>query len=368
MTGEAGIVTVKISDLVNSPVPVHVHSNKQTEHISANLDSDTGEPRIRIAKLNSKMYIIDGHMLVEAHRRLGTKRVRAKIYKVKSVREVITLHVKHNMNNPPNPIQLVQIILYMRKAGDTDREISRSLRGNKFITNALRLKINEDAVKELESTLRGLSKLYYSVHHFFPQNLIEWVFRQPKERQHAATIALRKSINNSIIPERKFVWPTPMEVRVMQKHGEIVQRKKVKPVPLLFDNGGMRGRPRNTVVGSSVASKPPSKSEIRKIGGDNTPTSRQKLAFKCPHGSLMYIDGKSRVFHVDDKDDETIVRLQHIEAEGNIYKISDECNKFMRVKKGKIFLKMCTREQALKILKKMKKGDPNICILSSSEL
>lgn len=360
---------VKISDLMNSPVPVHVHSNKQTEHISTSLDSKTNDQIIRVAKLNSKMYIIDGHMLVEAYRKRGVKLIHALIYKVDNIKEVITLHVKHNMNNPPNPIQLVQIILYMRKAGDSDREIAKSLRVNKFITNILHFQIGDEAVKELGQLLKELSEKYFSVNYFFPQNLIEWIFRQPKEKQHAATIALRKLIYDSVdMSERKFVWPTILEIHMLQRHNETNQPQKVKPISLSYDNEGMRGRPKNTMVGSSVVNKPPSKSEISKIGDDNTPTSKQKLAFKCPHGSLMYTDGKSRVFYVEDDKDETIVRLQHIDMEDNIYKISNKCGKFMHLKNKKIFLKMCTRNQALKILKNMNKKDSNVCILSSAEL
>ncbi len=368
MTGLENARIVKISDLTSSPVPVHIHSNKQTEHISANLEADIHGHVIRIAKLNSKMYVIDGHMLVEAHRRLGIKSVRVAVHNVKNIREVITMHVKHNMNNPPNPIQLVQVILYMRKAGDSDREIAKALKSNKFIGNLLRLKINADAVKELEGILVDLSKMYYSVHHFFPYNLIEWVFRQPMDKQVAAAAALRRSIDDLIgVSERKFIWPTPMEVRVIQRHAEAPANQKVVPVPLRFNNEGMRGRPKSTIVGASVVSKPPSESEMRKICADNTPASRQKLAFKCPHGSLLYMDGKSRIFHVDEGDDKTIVRLQRIDSENNVYRISEECSRFMRVKNGRIFLKMSGRDQALSIVKKLKKGS-NICILSAAEL
>lgn len=358
----------KISELSSAPVLVHVHSNKQTEHVSAGL-VDMQEQIIQVADLNGRMYIIDGHMLVEAHRKRGKKTVRVKIYKVKNIREVLTLHVKHNLNNPPSPIQLIRIILYMRKCGDTDKEIAKALKVSKFVTNMLRLKINEDAVKELESILKDVSKLYYSVHHSFPQNLIEWIFRQPEGDQHAATIALRSSIGiTSSVTERKFTWPTTIEVRVVQKHSATNQTEKVKPVPLMFDNEGMRGRPRNTIVGSSITSKPPSEEEISKIGDDNTPTSRRKLAFKCPHGSLMYIDGKSRVYNVEDDDRNEVVHLRHIDVEDDVYKLSRKCSDFMHVKNGKIFLKMCTPVQVAKHLSNLKKKKANVCILSSTEL
>ena len=359
---------VKINDLLGSPVPVHIHSIKQTEHVSTSLDSNLHEHTVRIALLDSKMYIIDGHMIVQAYHKHKRKRITVKVYKVKNLNEVLILHVNFNMNNPPSPIQLVRIIQFMRKSGDDDKLIAKSLRTNRFITNMLRYEFDDDALKELEITLWDISKTYYSLHHMFPQNLIEWVFKQPKENQHAAAIALKKSIKDSSdIPERKFTWPTPLEIRVIQRYNEIGKTPNVKAVPLV-SNEGMRGRPKNTIVASAVISNPPSESEIRKISKDNTPTVNLKIAFRCPHGALMYVDGKSRAYHVEDNEKDNIVRLEFIDSEDGTYAIKKEALDFMNISNGIIRLKMCTPKEAGKYLATIKKKDINICILSTSEL
>lgn len=359
---------MRIATLRNAPVPVHIHSDKQTDHVSTNLGKDTSTQTIRVADLAGKLYIIDGHMLVEAHRRRGDTSVDVKVHNANNLKDVIALHVRHNMNNPPNLVQIIQIVLYMRKSGNTDKEIIKSLHLNKLVARLLRLDIDEQAVKELENILRELSTMYYSAHHFFPQGLIEWIFKQSKEKQRSATLALRKSINDiNDIPERKFSWPAPMEVRMMQDHGEL-KSQTPKAVSLFDDNEGMRGRPRNTIVGSTVIKNPPTKAEVSKVGIDSTPSSKMPIVFKCPHDSLLYMDGKSRVFYVDDKLDNTIVRLGHIESDQNIYRISEEYSEFMGVKNGKIYLEKCTPDQALQLLKKLSKKKINVCIMSSEEL
>lgn len=362
------IKTVKIDDLTSAPVPIHIHSHKQTERVSAGLNLCMPGQRIHVAELEGRMYIIDGHMLVEAYRRRGKKTVCAIVRSAKDIGDVIALHVMHNMSHPPNPVKLIRAILYMRKSGDSDERIAESLRVSRVVSEILRLKINEDAVNELEAMLDDISKLYYTIHHSFPMHLLIWIFKQSKEAQLTAAIALRQEISTSTnVPERKFVWPTPIEIRIIQKQ---INKKdnSIKGVPLRYDNEGMRGRPKNMLVGSRVINKPPSAEEIRKIGVDNTPTSRQKIVFTCPHGSLLYVDGKSRAFHVESDDEETVVKLQHIDIEDGVYKISKEQLDFMRVQNGQIFVKKCTVTQAIKYLSRLKIKKANVCILSSKNL
>ena len=361
------IRTIRISELSSAPVPIHLHSLKQTERVSEGLEANAGEQIVRVAELRGRTYIIDGHMLVEAHRRRGRKTVRARIHRARSERDVIALHVRHNMSHPPNPVRLIRAILYMRKSGDSDVRIAEALKVNKLVADMLRFKINEDAVEELERILADVSKTYYTAHHSFPMYLVEWIFRQPWEDQCSATSALRQAVlASSGVPERKFTWPTSIEARIIQKHSQEPKSEPVRGIPLMFDNDGMRGRPRSAPVGAAVIKKSPDPEEIRKIGGGAA--SGQKFAFKCPHGSLLYMDGKSRVFEVEDDAKDNVVNLRHIDIEEGIYRIPKEYSDFMQVRGGRIFVKKCSPLQAKKYIARLGAKKANVCILSATEL
>ncbi len=361
---------LRIDELIHAPVPIHVHSQKQMNHISAKLLKNEQEKTILVAALGDQMYIIDGHLMAEVYRRNGREAIAARVCTAKNEQEVIAMHIRHNMSNPPNPVQLLEAIMYMRERSETDEEICDSLNMNKGTAGILKLSVNADALNEMRGVIKDVSTVYYSIHHTFPMYLLEWVFKQHIERQHDAAIALRQVVVDSCRGlEHKFVWPTIMEVRIRQSYNGDDRDADAGPVgiPLRVHSDGARGRPLGSSSASDIIKEAPGTSELSHIN-DNTPTSRRRVVFKCPHGSVMYVDGKSRAYHLDDEGADNVTYMRRLDGEEGVYQISGRTLRFLRAKNGKVCLKECTPAQLAKLLTKVKKGRINVCILSSENL
>ncbi|MDD9809719.1 MAG: hypothetical protein OXU86_01465 [Thaumarchaeota archaeon] len=364
---QGGLRTLRIDELEGAPVHIHMHSRKQTAHVSADIAKNGTEKTVVVATLGDHKYIIDGHLIVEAHRRSGKKTIAARVHKAKSEQEVIAMHVRHNMNAPPNPVQLLRAIVYMRKLNDSDESILGRLSMNRLTSRILQFTVNESALDELGCLIKDLSAVYYEVHHTFPMSLLEWVFRQHVDSQHDAAIALREIVGEtSGGSEHRFVWPTMMEARIRQTHNsrkDVVEEEPVS-VTLMTRSEGTRGRPAR---GDGEEAGAPEEGTMVEAGS-KAPAGSRRIAFKCPHGSTIYVDSKMRAYLLEDSEGEGVVYARRIDGEEGIYQVPARSIKFMRARKGVIHIGEFKPSELEKLVPELKRRKLHVCILSSEKL
>lgn len=368
---EQGEVRIfRVDELDDAPVHIHLHSRKQAAHVSADIAKNGAKKTVAVAILGDRKYIVDGHLIVEAHRRNGKETIVTRAHAAKSEQDVVAMHVRHNMNAPPNPVRLLQAIMYMRKRNDSDEAIAERLSMNKLTSRILRFTVNEDALDELGRLIKDVSASYYEVHHSFPMALLEWVFRQHVDTQHGAARALHEIVREtSSGSEHRFVWPTMMEARIRQaynnKNGVEEEEEEPMRVTLMTRSEGTRGRPPLGDGKEPPAS--PDESAMVEIN-DKSPSGRKRITFKCPHGSTMYVDAKMRAYHMDESAKEGVVYARRIDSEEGIYQIPSKSIKFMRTKKGVIHISEFKPSDLERLIPELKRRKLDVCILSSEKL
>lgn len=360
---------LRLDELDEAPVPIHTHSRKQAAHVSADIARNGTEKTAVVAILGDHKYIIDGHLIVEAHRRSGKKTIVTRVHRAKSEQEVIAMHVRHNMNTPPNPVQLLQAIMYMRKRNDSDDAIAKRLSMNKLTSRILRFTVNEEALDELVLLIKDISAVYYEAHHTFPMSLLEWVFRQHVDTQHDAAVALHEIVGETCGgSEHRFVWPTMMEARIRQTHNSRKDDEGGEEpvlVTLMTRSEGTRGRPPGKAVKAAAA--PPDEGTMAEIGG-KPPAGGRRIAFKCPHGSTIYVDPKMRAYRLEDSDEDGVVYARRIDEEEGIYQIPARSIKFMRAKRGVIHIGEFRPSELEELVPELKRRKLDVCVLSSEKL
>jgi len=366
---ERGEVRVfRIDELDEAPVHIHMHSRKQAAHVSADIAKNGTEKTVAVAVLRDRKYIIDGHLIVEAHRRSGKRTISTRVHKAESEQDVIAMHVRHNMNAPPNPVKLLQAIMYMRKRNDGDDAIARRLSMNKLTSRILRFTVNEDALDELGRLIKDVSTAYYEVHHTFPMSLLEWVFRQHVDVQHDAAVALREIVGETCGgSEHRFVWPTMMEARIRQTHNNKKDTVEEEPalVTLMARSEGTRGRPpRKEGEGGASPTDEGTMAEIN----DRSPSGHRRIAFKCPHGSTIYVDSKMRAYRLEDSGEDGVVYARRIDGEEGIYQIPSRSIRFMRAKRGVIHIGEFKPSALERLIPELKRRKLDVCVLSSEKL
>lgn len=359
---------LRVDELDEAPVHIHTHSRKHAAHVSADIAKNGTEKTAVVAILGDRKYIIDGHLIVEAHRRSGKKTIVTRVHRAKSEQDVIAMHVRHNMNAPPNPVQLLQAIMYMRKRNDSDDAIARRLSMNKLTSRILRFAVNEDALDELGRLIKDISAVYYEAHHTFPMSLLEWVFRQHVDTQHDAAVALHEIVGETCGgSEHRFVWPTMMEARIRQTHNSRKDTVEEEPVSvtLMARSEGTRGRPPRREGDRAAA--PPAEGTMAEMGG-KSPVGGRRIAFKCPHGSTIYVDSKMRAYRLEDSDEDGVVYARRIDVEAGIYQIPARSIRFMRAKGGVIHIGEFSPSELERLVPELKRRKQNVCVLSSEKL
>ena len=360
--------TLMVDELEDAPVHIHTHSRKQTAHVSADIARNGTEKTVVVAALGGRKYIIDGHLIVEAHRRGGRKTIAARVHRAKSEQEVIAMHVRHNMNAPPNPVQLLQAIMYMRKRNDSDDAILRRLSMNRLTSRILQFTVNESALDELGRLIKDMSAVYYEAHHTFPMSLLEWVFRQHVDTQHDAATALREIVGEtSSGSEHRFVWPTMMEARIRQTHNSRKDTVEEEPVSvtLMTRSEGTRGRPAR---GDGEGAAAPQEEGTMIEAGSKAPAGNRRIAFKCPHGSTIYVDSKMRAYLLEDSEGEGVVYARRIDGEEGIYQVPARSIKFMRARRGVIHIGEFKPSELERLVPELKRRKLHVCVLSSERL
>jgi hypothetical protein len=209
------IQEVWISRLQNSPMQVTLHSAKTIEQISdAAKDPQQRESfaPIRVALLKDSMFIIDGHAVVEGFRLANITTIRAILYHVESINDVLVLHAKFNQHSPMNPFELMDLINFMIECGESPEQIRQRLQLREHLSKLIGCQIaNQEAKNRLKNFIHDLSVKYSNV--VIPPYFAELVSKVP-ERIQLEVVEQFISIMDQTLPDRKFAFPGPETLEV----------------------------------------------------------------------------------------------------------------------------------------------------------
>ena len=208
-----------ISKLKPCPVKVTIHTEKMLKDLTqvAKSNPDKIEPII-VAVLGSEQYVSNGDLRVKAFENAGKDSLNAWFVSVKSIADVVKLHVDLNIHGSINPLKMSDAVRYLEKHNVVPSVDKRYVElAKKTLHPKVRLAWDE--------FLNQACAKYPNVD--IPIHVIEKItgFSTEKE-QSSATIVILDSMRN--LKSNKFVFPAPPALEVILS--SLIQKNMDKDV------------------------------------------------------------------------------------------------------------------------------------------
>jgi len=225
----SAIQEVEISKLQRSPIQITLHSSKTIEQIAIAAKNPQQREEIfpiKVALLKNSMFVVDGHAIVEGFKLANLTTIRAIMYHVESVSDVLSLHVKFNQHSPLNPFELIDVINFMLERGEQSEQIRQRLQLREYLTRLIGCQIaNQDAKNRLKIFVHDLSLRYSNV--VVPPYFAELVSKIPEKIQ-LEVVEQFIAIMNQTLPDRKFAFPGPETLEVYFR--QYLKNKEREPI------------------------------------------------------------------------------------------------------------------------------------------
>lgn len=225
----SAIQEVEISKLQRSPIQITLHSAKAIEQIAVAAKNPQQKEEIspiKVALLKNSMFVVDGHAIVEGFKLANINTIRAILYHVESVNDVLALHVKFNQHSPLNPFELIDVINSMIECGEQPEQIRQKLQLREHLTKLVGCHIaNQEAKNRLKIFVHDLSLRYSNV--VVPPYFAELVSKIPEKIQ-LEVVEQFIAIMNQTLPDRKFAFPGPETLEVYFR--QYLKNKEREPI------------------------------------------------------------------------------------------------------------------------------------------
>ncbi|MDE1832053.1 MAG: hypothetical protein KGI02_06760 [Thaumarchaeota archaeon] len=207
---------VNISKLKPCPVKVTLHTEKMLKDLTSIVKTNPGqiEP-IVVAILGSEQYITNGDLRVKAFENAGKDSIKAWCINVKTISDVVRLHMELNTHGSINPIKMAEAVSYLEKHNVVPSVDKRYL---ELAKKTLYPKVRQ----EWDDFVVTACQKHPNVE--IPMHVIEKIadFSTEKEQLTATTVIL--DTVRALKPNR-FVFPAPPALEVIlsslsQKHSE----------------------------------------------------------------------------------------------------------------------------------------------------
>ncbi|HXG73600.1 MAG TPA: hypothetical protein VNK44_02100 [Candidatus Nitrosotenuis sp.] len=212
-----------------SPIRVTLHSVKTIERIAATARNPAERKLlgpIKVAALKDSMFIVDGHAIVEGFRAAGIDTIDALVHQVKSIDEVLALHLRSNYHSALNPFKIIDVINFMLENGETPIDIVRKLQLGDNLTKLVGCRIIDQRAKNLlEDFIDRLSSRYSNA--VIPPYFAELVCKLPQRIQFEV-VEQFIAIIDITLPDRKFAFPGPETLEIYFK--QYLKNKEREPV------------------------------------------------------------------------------------------------------------------------------------------
>ncbi|MGQ0772253.1 MAG: hypothetical protein ACT4NT_05750 [Nitrososphaerota archaeon] len=230
MLAEASTIQeVEISKLQNSPIQVTLHSAKTIEQIAIAAENPQQRnefPPIKVATLQDSMFVVDGHAIEEGFKLANVKTIKAIMYRVESINDVLALHVKFNQHSPLDPFELVELINFMLEHGESPSQIKQKLQLKEHLAKLIGCRIaNREAKNRLKNFVHDISIKYSNV--IIPPYFTELVSKVPEKIQ-LDVVEQFISIMDHTMSDRKFAFPGPETLEVYFK--QYLKNKEREPI------------------------------------------------------------------------------------------------------------------------------------------
>ncbi|MDE1813088.1 MAG: hypothetical protein KGI05_00355 [Thaumarchaeota archaeon] len=220
-TYEEGLAN--ISKLKPCPVKVTIHTGKMLKDLTqvARSNPDKIEPII-VAVLGSEQYVANGDLRVKSFENAGKDSLNAWFVTVKSIADVVKLHLDLNIHGSINPLKMADAVHYLEKHNAASSVDKRYVElAKKTLHPKVRLAWDEFLI---EACVRHPNV-------DLPIHVIEQITEFSTEKEQLdATVVILDSMRN--LKSNKFVFPAPPALEVILS--SLIQGNKEKDM-IIFE-------------------------------------------------------------------------------------------------------------------------------------
>lgn len=252
--------TIKVSTLKESPVQIRLHTDKFIEEMAKELKKKSKAKEdiqpICVANLDGETYIVDGHARVLACKQAGITEIPAQTIEVSSLVDIVTEHVRRNMNSHVDPIKVFDAVAYLEKSGIGYDEAVSALRLSIPFVNAVtnQKRISPEALDLLREFIEKRLKKEQNTPYVAP-HVFRFIARYSNAESQKWFVEKLVEYLERLIQQKKFSVPSISEMEnLVQEFGkdpsEIeAEKERVKKGIVVFQEvDGKRNSSSGTVI------------------------------------------------------------------------------------------------------------------------
>ncbi|MHB8603446.1 MAG: hypothetical protein ACYC6W_02490 [Nitrosotalea sp.] len=284
-----------ISKLKPCPVKVTIHTGKMLKDLTqvAKSSPDKIEPII-IAILGSEQYVANGDLRVKAFENAGKDSLKAWFVTVKSIADVVKLHVDLNIHGSINPLKMVDAVRYLEK-----HNVVPSI--DKRYAELAKKTLHPKVRLAWDEFLNEVCEKYPNVD--LPIHVMEQITEFSTEKEQLdATVVILDTMRN--LKSNKFVFPAPPALEVILS--SLIQGNKEKDM-IIFepetDPGEEWGKPNKKEAENLIRGSPYNSLVHCKCGRD------MLLDTKTRKVSNVELDSKNDIVKLEDGDGQPLFVL-----------------------------------------------------------
>lgn len=323
---------VELYKLRECPVKVTVHVEKLFSEVAivAKHNPEQIEP-ITVAVLGDQFYVVNGHLRLRALQSAGHKEGRSYFIAVKSIAEVVRLHIGLNLHGSVSPFKMLDAVKFLQKHGSVQSVSDRYVE--------LAKKVIYPNVRELlEGFLKDACRIHGSIE--MPLYVVERIaeFESEKDQTLAATVIL-DSIKS--LREGKFAFPTPADLDIIFL--SIKPRKEQEKEVVIFDPKPEKGERWPKLE--------------REKAEDLVRGSPHNSIVRCRCGNKLLLNTKTRrVSSVKDDAKNRFIKLQEEDEARSVYSLPDSVAEFLHTEPGKPlrFVRIRSKKELVKLASRIR--------------
>gem|GEM_PF-4456159 len=184
-------------------------------------------PPLEIAVLkNGKKYLLKGHSICEALKKIGQIKFKANMHFVSSVIEVITLHARMSQTNPINPLAIIDMKNYLANNGFSMNKIIESCLLDPGYVSLLKCDLSSEARQKLSLLIDTLAIKLNRVE--IPVYMIEMISKRPLEIQGEIVDRIRQFIGDEkTLSQKDFIFPNQGQIKLYTEISKKPEKRNV---------------------------------------------------------------------------------------------------------------------------------------------
>lgn len=358
---------VYTDSLRDCPVRVTLHTRSLIDRICDTArDNRSQIPPVDVAQIADQekrevnLVIVDGHARIFALRRLGIKKVTARIHRVDNEAEALSLHVRLNVRSSINSLKYYDLYEFLCGSGFKTKEIVKKLWLDELQARLLKVKLGEEARKALEEYLVYLASRYSSVH--LPPYVIEALGRIKDQKVQVKAVKMMIQMIPENISELKFSFPSFDQLEIA--FSTLRKEESVEHEPLVFSTTDVDRQKDGKNVQDYSDKGVCDIEEAKELIGNVS----NKALLKCPHGGKFLVDLKDHTIS-EIKEDDMMISIEGDSSEPVLMIPPNYARRLGLDSGDRVYFKyVSTPKQLQKLAEAAKDRRQKLLIMSTTEI